>query len=126
MKTTLKLSAFIAIALFMTFSAYAQTKPVPKATAKENTFKVKVDFHCMGGKNRIENHFKDVKGVKKVNADLATKIVTVEHDSDKISTEQVVLEIEKAGHRTEFTPEDRKVISRCSHGDHDHDHDHTH
>jgi len=124
MKAT-KLFALIAIICIFTVNALAQN-PVPKATAKDNTFKAKVDFHCGGGKTRIENHFKDMKGIKSVNADLATKVVTIEHNSELISTEKLVLEIEKAGHRTEFTPKDRKVVSKCSHGDHGHDHDHDH
>lgn len=105
----------VSLFLFSGIISEAQERDVPKATEKENTFIVNVDFHCGGGKNRLESGLGKLDGVKSVEADLKTKNVTVKHDSDEISTEEIVLAIEKIGHRTEFTPESVKIRHACTH-----------
>jgi len=77
--------------------------------------KVKVDFHCPGGKARIEDGLKKVDGVISVVADLETKIVTVVYDGDKLNKDKIVEAIEKIGHRTEFSKPETTVKSACSH-----------
>ncbi|MDD3878286.1 MAG: heavy-metal-associated domain-containing protein [Bacteroidales bacterium] len=130
MKNLLKFLSIIAIVfLFVTTTTAQQTKPVPPATAKNNTFSLAVDFHCPGGKSRIETKLKEYDGVKSVTADLATKIVTIEHDSELITTQDLVNIIERIGHRTEYTPADKVITSGCTHGstqgnteNHEHEH----
>lgn len=126
MKNLTKLLPVLSFIVLFSFTACSQSSQGSEPDTQQPTFKVKVDFHCMGGKNRIENHFKDVEGVIEVDADLKTKVVSIVYMPDVIEKETLVLEIEKAGHRTELTPDDREVISRCSHGDHDDDQDYDH
>lgn len=111
-KTLLVLACFLIAFSGITL---AQQKEIPKATAKDNTFIVNVDFHCGGGKTRIESGLKGIEGIKKVTADLTTKNVTIEHDSEVITTAQLVRYIERIGHRTEYTSPETKIKSACSH-----------
>jgi len=126
-----KLFPFILVAMAIMFISTdllsQEVKPVPVATAKDNTFSLWVDFHCPGGKNRLETQIIEFAGVSSVTADLGTKIVTIEHDSEVVTTQDLVRIIERVGHRTEYTTPETKIKHACSHGDgHDHDHDHDH
>jgi len=122
------LKSILSFFLIVTISnIFAQQKEIPVATAKENTFKVVVDFHCPNGKVRLEKGLMEYKGVQSVDADLKTKVVTVVHNSEEITTKAIVKAVETIGHRTEYTAAETKIKSACSHGhDHDHDHDHNH
>ncbi len=115
MKTALKIILLVVFLNLLGLDSFSQEKEVPKATEKENTFIVNVDFHCGHGKYRLEKNLVKLEGVKKVNADLKTKNVTVEHDSEIIQTKEIVNAIEKIGHRTEYTPKNKKIESACSH-----------
>lgn len=117
MKTLLKYFVVVAITSVFSLSINAQekAKEIPAAKEKENTFIVNVDFHCGHGVTRLQNGLGKIEGVKKVEADLKTKNVTIEHNSEVVSTEQLVRAIEKIGHRTEYTPKDKKIKSACSH-----------
>lgn len=115
MKTLVKFAAIIVFLGGLSITMFAQERNVPKATEKNNTFIVEVDFHCGGGKTRLEKGLGELEGVNKVEADLKTKKVTVVHNSEVIKTEDIVLAIEKIGHRTEYTPDDVKIRHACTH-----------
>ncbi len=115
MKTLVKFAAIIVFLGALSITLFAQDRNVPRATEKNNTFILEVDFHCGGGKNRLEKGLGELKGVKKVEADLKTKKITVIHNSEVINTEDIVLAIEKIGHRTEYTPDDVKIQHACTH-----------
>lgn len=115
MKNLLKVLLIFAFIGMFVMSVDAQVKEVPKATEKDNTFIVNVDFHCAGGVSRLEGGLSKIDGVAEVKADLKTKDVTIKHDSEEVSTKELVRAIEKIGHRTEYTPKDRKIESACRH-----------
>ena len=115
MKTILKFAAIIIFLSGFAVTVLAQERNVPEATEKNNTLILKVDFHCGGGKVRLEKGLGELEGVEKVEADLRTKKVTIVHDSEKLKTEEIVLAIEKIGHRTEYTPDDVKIQHACTH-----------
>ncbi|HBF89264.1 MAG TPA: hypothetical protein DDX39_11545 [Bacteroidales bacterium] len=83
----------------------------------ESELKIKVEFHCNGGKSKIEKDVSQVDGVKSIVADLESKIVTIKYDSAKLDKEKLVDAIEKTGHKTEFSKKDAVIKSDCgSHG----------
>jgi copper chaperone CopZ len=87
------------------------------ANVDESTIKIKTEFHCNGGKTKIESEISKIDGVISVVADLETKIVTIKYDSAKLNKDKLVEAIEKTGHKTEFTKEGTKIKSDCgSHG----------
>lgn len=94
-----------------------QVPVIPEATAKQNVFKVKVGFHCPNGKKLLETKLSEVNGVTKVNADVETKIVTIEHNSEIVSTKALVEAIEKIGYFTEYSDTTKPIQKACSHGD---------
>lgn len=107
----------VLVALFVlvgTSVSYAQS-PAKATTLTE--FKVKVTFHCANGKALIEKELIKTDGIKKVSADLETKVVTVSYDSNKTNREKIIEAIEKIGYYTEFTPKDKKIEKACSHGE---------
>ncbi len=118
MKNLVKIILIAAFSGLFVLNGFSQTQEIPKATKKNNTFIVNVDFHCGGGKSRLEGGLSKIEGVQEVVADLETKNVTVKHDARKVSTQDIVLAIEKIGHRTEYTPKDRKIKSACTHHHH--------
>lgn len=115
MKNLIKIILISVFTGLFFINGIAQTQEIPKASKKDNTFIVNVDFHCGGGKSRLESGLSKIEGVQEVVADLETKNVTIKHNSKTVTTEELVLAIEKIGHRTEYTPEDRKVKSACTH-----------
>lgn len=115
MKNLLKSSLIVLFVCFIGTSLFAQEKEIPKATEKNNTFVVNVDFHCGGGKARLENGLGKIDGVDEVDADLETKNVTIKHDSEVVSTKDLVRAIEKIGHATEYTCETTEIKSACTH-----------
>ncbi|MCX7862565.1 MAG: heavy-metal-associated domain-containing protein [Bacteroidales bacterium] len=90
---------------------------------KSSELKVKTFFHCANGKALIEKELKKVEGIYSVNADLETKVVTIQYDEKKQNKESIVAAIEKIGYYTEFSDQNKKINKACSHGD-DHQHDH--
>lgn len=96
--------------VFMTNVVYAQAK---KEVATSD-FKIKVMFDCSKGKALIEKELIKEPGVKKVVADVATKIVTVSFDGTKTNRIIINEAIEKIGYQTELTSKDKKINNNCS------------
>jgi len=92
------------------------------AQGKEKEIKIKTNFHCNGGKSKIESELSKEVGISSVFADLDTKIVTIKYDPSKQNKKKLVKAIEKTGHTTEFTKGNNKVTSKCgSNGEEDKD-----
>lgn len=109
MKSSKKLlSVVLPVIAFVFFSCSGNAQE--KVTSSE--VKIKTEFHCNGGKNKIETEVAKVDGVISVVADLETKIVTIVFDSAKQNQETLVAAIEATGHMTEFSK--AEVKSNCS------------
>lgn len=106
---------FIVILIFIEFSLFAQEK---------SELKIKTYFHCANGKALIEKELSKLDGVLGVNADLTTKVVTIQFYSDKQNKESLVAAIEKIGYLTEFSKKDAKINKACSHDNDANDHKH--
>ena len=83
-------SLFIALMVFMSMSAFAQTKT--------DTFKVY--GNCGMCKNRIEKASK-LEGVTSAIWNVDTKIMTVTYDSTRVSNDDVQKKIATVGHDTD-------------------------
>jgi copper chaperone CopZ len=110
---TLKTLLIVALPILFLLSG----SKISVAQTGESELKIKVEFHCNGGKSKIEREVSQVDGVKSIVADLETKIVTIKYDSSKLNTDKLVAEIEKTGHRTELSKKETVIKSDCgSHG----------
>jgi len=111
MKTTRILilsTLFIFILGGMSLHASAQ-----KGQTKE--IKIKTEFRCNSGKTAIEKELMNLDGVKKAEANLENKVVTVTYDPSKLNKDKLVAAIEKTGYRTEYTPKDKQIKESCGH-----------
>ncbi len=106
---------FFVISLTSLLSLSAQAPEIPQATAKDNVFKITVGFHCANGKKLLETKLMEIKGVTAVVADLETKIVTIEHNSEIASTKSLVEAIETIGYSTEFSNPNKPIKKACNH-----------
>ncbi|MPL94164.1 hypothetical protein SDC9_40312 [bioreactor metagenome] len=105
------LSLLLPVVVFLTFSCSSNAQN----QAATSEVKIKTEFHCNGGKAKIETEVAKVDGVSSVVADLETKIVTIVFDPAKQNKESLVKAIEATGHMTEFSS--TPVKSECgNHG----------
>lgn len=96
---------FLVFFLGNTFSVNAQEN--------ESEIKIKTEFHCAGGKAKIEKEVSKTEGVSSVVADLETKVITIKYDNKKQNKKKLVQAIEKTGHKTEFSKKKAKIKSSC-------------
>ena len=73
----------LAFALFLTVLTQAQS-------IKEVVFTTEPDIHCESCVNKIKNNLRFEKGVKAINPDLQTKLVTIQYDSEKTNPENLI------------------------------------
>lgn len=114
----MNISKVLTIAVLPVFFLFANTNN-SFALAKEKVISIKTEFHCNGGKSKIESEIAKLEGVNSVVADLETKIVTIKYDPAKQDKKKLVAAIEQTGHKTEFTKKSKEVKSDCSSKGHD-------
>jgi mercuric ion binding protein len=90
----MKKSLIIVFLSIFAFGAKAQEKSLDTATFK-------VEGICEMCKERIENAAY-IKGVKKVDWDKETKMITIVYKPGKVTVQQVADSIAKAGHDNEY------------------------
>ena len=73
----------LAFALFLAVLTQAQS-------IKEVVFTTEPDIHCESCVNKIKNNLRFEKGVKAINPDLQTKLVTIQYDSEKTNPENLI------------------------------------
>ena len=73
----------LTFALFLAVLTQAQTK-------KEVVFTTEPEIECQNCVKRIKDNLRFEKGVKAVNPDLKTKLVTVQYDSEKTDPEKLI------------------------------------
>lgn len=120
MKKAILFLFLLSITSLLSLTAQTVTSQVPvtpAATTKNNVFKVKVGFHCANGKKLLEAKLSEVNGVTKAVADVETKIVTIEHNSEIVTTQALVEAIEKIGYLTEYSDPNKPINKACSHGE---------
>ena len=94
MKKLLPLSLLaLLMLLFTNTSLHAQ-----QAESKTAVVKIKTSAECDMCKKRIENGIGVMKGVKKAELDLTTKVLTVEYNPKKISPDKIRTAISNLGY----------------------------
>ncbi|MBR4137476.1 MAG: heavy-metal-associated domain-containing protein [Bacteroidales bacterium] len=73
----------LTFALFLAVLTQAQS-------IKEVVFTTEPDIHCESCVNKIKNNLRFEKGVKAINPDLQTKLVTIQYDSEKTNPENLI------------------------------------
>lgn len=118
---TLKL--FIGL-LLISFSLSGLSQETEKKKGKEiKEIEIKTSSQCEDCKVRIEKNMAFEKGVKFVELDVETKIVTIKYREDKTSPEQLRKAISKIGYDADDVEADpvayEKLPRCCQKGGHD-------
>ncbi len=82
----------LAFALFLTVLVQAQTM-------KEVVFTTEPEIECNNCVKRIKDNIRFEKGVKSIDADLKTNLVTIQYDSEKTNTEKLVKAFAKINYK---------------------------
>ena len=70
---------------------------------KNKTVKIKcTEMSCVGCKKKITQSINNLEGIKKINVDLETKIITVTFDELKTDTGKILGAIAEAGYESEL------------------------
>ncbi len=92
----------LTFALFLAVLTQAQTK-------KEVVFTTEPEIECQNCVKRIKDNLRFEKGVKAVNPDLKTKLVTVQYDSEKTDPEKLIKAFAKINYKaTIVEPKDKE------------------
>lgn len=92
----------LVFAAFLAVLANAQTK-------KEVVFTTEPEIHCESCVNKIKNNIRFEKGVKAINPDLSTKLVTIQYDSEKTDPEKLIKAFAKINYKaTIVEPKDKE------------------
>lgn len=91
----------LTFALFLAVLTQAQS-------IKEVVFATEPDIHCESCVNKIKNNLRFEKGVKAINPDLQTKLVTIQYDSEKTNPENLIKAFAKIKYKaTVVEPENK-------------------
>ena len=91
----------LTFALFLAVLTQAQS-------IKEVVFTTEPDIHCESCVNKIKNNLRFEKGVKAINPDLQTKLVTIQYDSEKTNPENLIKAFAKIKYKaTVVEPENK-------------------
>lgn len=96
--------------LLLTFVLFLAVMSQAQAM-KEVVFKTEPEIECQSCVNRIKNNLRFEKGVKAINPDLNTQLVTVQYDSEKTDVEKLQKAFQKIGYKaTVVVPEEKKGV----------------
>jgi copper chaperone CopZ len=96
--------------LFAAMIVFALVFTSSLANDKEE-IKIKTSAYSWMCKNKIESKINKMEGVDDCELDLATKTITVIYDSNKISLDKIVSEIEDIGYDAEIKPDSKKIVN---------------
>ena len=106
----------------VSFSAISQEAEV-KSTKKIQKIEIQTSAQCTICKDQIEKDMAFEKGVKSVDLDLETKILTVEYRTDKIDPDKLREAVSKIGYDADDVKADLKAYEKlpecCKKGGHD-------
>lgn len=92
---------------------------------KVKKIEILTSAQCSDCKVRIEKNMAYEKGVKSVNLNLETKVVTIEYKVDKTNPDKLREAISKIGYDADDVPADQKAYNKlpacCQKGGHDHE-----
>ncbi len=91
----------LAFAMFFAVMAQAQTK-------KEVVFKTEPEIECENCVKRIKGNLRFEKGVKAINPDLNTKLVTIQYDSEKTNPENLIKAFAKIDYKATIVEPENK------------------
>lgn len=97
----MKKLVLLVFAVFLAVLSNAQEK-------KEVVFSTEPEIHCESCVSKIKNNIRFEKGVKAINPDLKTKLVTIQYDSEKTDIEKLKKAFQKIGYKVAVVvPEDK-------------------
>lgn len=105
----LKLNSLLLVFLFISGTVKAQA---PADTEKKATIKIKTSAECDMCKKRIEKEMAFIKGVKKAELDLATRVLTVTYQTKKTSPEAIKTAVSKIGYDADEMKADNKAYKK--------------
>ncbi len=105
----LKLNGLLLVFLLISGTMKAQT---PADAEKKATIKIKTSAECDMCKKRIEKEMAFIKGVKKADLDLATRVLTVTYQTKKTSPEAIKAAISKIGYDADDVKADNKAYKK--------------
>ena len=88
----MKKLVLLTFALVFAVLAQAQTK-------KEVVFKTEPKIDCQHCVDKIKNNIRFEKGVKAINPDLKTQLVTIQYDSEKTDVEKLIKAFAKINYK---------------------------
>ena len=77
-------------------------------TIKEVVFKTDPEIECNNCVKRIKDNLRFEKGVKAINPDLKTKLVTIQYDSEKTNPENLIKAFAKIKYKAVVVEPDNK------------------
>jgi mercuric ion binding protein len=80
--------------------------------AQTDTIKVQTSAECGTCKKKLEKELVFEKGVKSVNLNLDTKVVTVVYSVEKTNADKIRAAISKIGYAADSIPADKKAYDR--------------
>ena len=94
----------LTFALFLAVLTQAQTK-------KEVVFSTEPEIECQSCVKKIKDNLRFEKGVKAINPDLNTKLVTIQYDSEKTNPENLIKAFAKINYKaTVVEPKENQVV----------------
>ncbi|MBK7681927.1 MAG: cation transporter [Bacteroidetes bacterium] len=81
-------------------------------SAQTDTLKVQTSAECGTCKKKLEKELVFEKGVKSVNLNLDTKVVTVVYSVEKTNADKIRAAISKIGYAADSIPADKKAYDR--------------
>ena len=94
----------LTFALFLAVLTQAQTK-------KEVVFSTEPEIECQSCVKKIKDNLRFEKGVKAINSDLNTKLVTIQYDSEKTNPENLIKAFAKINYKaTVVEPKENQVV----------------
>jgi cation transport ATPase len=121
MKTIKILFLIMAYATF-TYNGMSQDTPA-KANKKTKKIEIQTSAQCKICKDRIEKDMAFEKGVKSVNLDLNTKVLSIEYRIGKTNPDRLRAAISKIGYDADDVAADEKAYDKlpdcCKKGGHD-------
>lgn len=119
---TIKLTSVLLIFLSINFSVVSQEVKTPN-DKKTKKIEIQTSAQCKKCKDRIEKDMSFVKGVKSVDLDLETKVLTIEYRTDKTNPEKLKQAVSKIGYDADDLVADPKAYAKlpgcCQKGGHD-------
>ena len=96
----------LAFALFLAVLTQAQS-------IKEVVFTTEPEIECNNCVNKIKNNLRFEKGVKAINPDLSTKLVTIQYDSERTNPDNLIKAFAKIKYKaTVVEPKNKEKEAR--------------